>query len=324
MFGPFMMTLGAALAAGCSTEQVPAASQEMVAGKISGEWPHGSAMLRVAYGKRWVAGGEIAANSRGEFQVPSSAGTVVPYLDANHNGKFDRFAEPSGDCHLTKHEWVCSILLRRTTLHRATIIRNDRENDKTYVFWEDFRTDGTRIDDSRLCLTQRCTNLERGPFLSRSGAPVQELSICGEEGFVPQDASLHTPGHNATVRIMQPEKLDVSMRTEPSEPASRELRLHIKTPPIDRVIIWGGSVNHTSGDIKNVYWSSEDANIPIIEDRQGMEARIPFSKIQLCQRDPECEIVVQLLKYWSSPSAPLVSATEYRSTVDVRSRPPGP
>jgi len=87
------------------------------------------------------------------------------------------------------------------------------------------------------------------------------------------------------------------------------------------MLIWSGSLNPRSGDIENVYWSSEDANIPITNVPTIIEARIPLSKIRACQQAPDCELVVQLLKYWSSPDAPIVSATEYRSTVNLRWRP---
>jgi hypothetical protein len=313
--------IGIFVAAGCSAERMPAPDQEMYAGKISGDWPHGNTVLRIAYGKHWVVGGDVAANSMGEFRVPSSARAVVAYIDANHNGKFDRFAEPSGDCQLTDHEWKCSILLQRTTLHRAIMMRNDRHSDKMYIFWEDFRSDGTRIDDSRLCIGQRCTHLDRGPFLSRSKAEVQEFSICENEGVLPQDANIRIPGHSVTVHVAQPAKFDVFMNTQPSKPAGGELRLYIGTPSIDRVLIWGGSLNHQSDGIKNVYWSSEDANIPIIDTQSGIEARIPFFNIQVCQQDPDCEIVVQLLKYWSFQDAQIASATEYRSTLNFRRHP---
>src|SRR5689334_2797976 len=117
----------------------------MVTGKIAGDWS-GTSPLRVAYGRHWVIGGDVAASVRGDFSVPESALAVVAYLDANHNGQFERFAEPSGDCQRVGREWRCSILFQRTTLQRSVTARNDARNDKTYVFWEDFQPDGARVD----------------------------------------------------------------------------------------------------------------------------------------------------------------------------------
>lgn len=295
--------------------------QEMYTGKISGDRPHEGVTLRVAYGKQWVIGGDVAVNSRGEFQVPSSARAVVAYIDSNHNGQFDRFAEPSGDCHLVAHEWSCAILLQRATLHRSITTRNDARNDQTLIFWEDFNANGTRIEDSQLCVEHRCTKLELVPFLTPSIVKSHELSICGEEGPWPQGAVIRRSGQRSTIGIPHPAKLDVSIISETPELRGGELRLSIKAPPCDRVLIWAGSVRAMTGEIEKVFWSSENADLRIVDAPQGIEARIPIPKVQMCRRDPDCEIVVQLVKYWSTLGTPVVSATEYRSTVNFRGSP---
>ena len=309
------------LAAGCSAERAPAADPEMYIGRISGDGLDQEAALRVAYGRRWTLGGDRAADGRGEFRVPSRSRAVVAYVDSNRNSRLDRFTEPSGDCHLISRAWRCTILRQRVTLHRAITARGDARGDQTIVLWEDFDPGGARVEDSRLCLGRRCTSSEAGPFLSHSRAEVQALSMCGPEGFSPQQAEIRRGGQQHPVRIEQPPSLDVWIRTEQPESPDGELRLHIRNPPCHRALIWGGRVDSKTGEVTEVYWSSEDADIRIAEALHGLEARIPPEHVQRCRRDPDCEIVVQLLRYWSTPGDPLVSATEYRSTVSFRGLP---
>lgn len=67
-----------------------------------------------------------------------------------------------------------------------------------------------------------------------------------------------------------------------------------------------------------MYWTSEDGRFEIAEAPGGMTARLPAAEVELCRRDPDCEIVVQLFAYWSPPGAPVVSSTEFRTTVAFR------
>src|SRR5215468_6853271 len=92
------LTFSIWLVAGCRASPTSVAN-EQYSGMILGDWPDGtSTPLRVLYGKHWAIGNEVIAGPKGEFQVPSSANIVVAYIDYNHNGQLDRFAEPSGDC----------------------------------------------------------------------------------------------------------------------------------------------------------------------------------------------------------------------------------
>jgi hypothetical protein len=145
---------------------------------------------------------------------------------------------------------------------------------------------------------------------------IHGFAICGEDGFEPQDAQIRMAGVTSTVRIARPDQLDVRVESE----RRGELRLHIKTTPSDRVLVWGGNVNR-HGDVVRTYWTSEDPGVAIRKDGEGIHAVIPAALASVCDDDPDCEIVVQLLKYWSAPDASLVSSTEYRGSVNFRGRP---
>jgi hypothetical protein len=311
-------------AAGCG-QNAPAAEPAVYAGKISGDWTGGSA-LGIAYGRRWAIAGNTPVGSAGEFRVPSWARAMAAYVDANRNGRFDRFAEPSGDCRLTEHEWSCSIALRRATLHRSITRRAADHHDKTYVFWEDYRSDGTSLDGSQLCVEHRCTSSEPPPFLFHSDAKARLFSICGEEGFAPVDAEVRGLAEKLTVPLARPADLAASVTVDATAApqtgrADADLRLNIASPAVDRVLVWAGHVDARSGETLRVYWTSEDSRFDIADTRGGMAARLPATDVELCRRDPDCEIVVQLLRYWSPPEAPVVSSTGFRSTVAFRGQP---
>jgi hypothetical protein len=319
-----LAAIGLLAAHGCG-QDAPAAGDDSYAGAISGDWRARSG-LRVAYGRHWAIAGDAVVDAAGAFRIPASARAVVAYLDANHNGRFDRFAEPSGDCRLTGRAWTCSIEPRRTTLHRSITRRAGDHNDKTYVFWEDFAPDGSPVPGSQLCVENRCTSLESPPFVSRSDARVQVLSICGESGFAPVDAKVRGLAHELAVPLARPADLAATLTIEAaSDPrngdARGDLRVHIAAPVVDRALVWAGQIDPRSGQALRIYWTSEDGLFELAGASGGMAARLPAAGVEQCRLDPDCEIVVQLLAYGSPPGAPLVAGTELRSTMAFRRLP---
>jgi hypothetical protein len=306
------------LVAGCDGDRAAEDDARTIGGTVSGAraYEHGS--LRVAYGKRWVTGGDVAVDAAGSFQVPQSVRAVVAYVDTNGNERFDRFAEPSGDCELGAQSWTCSLRLQRTTVHRAISTRNGEHGDQTLIFWEDFKPDGGRVEGSQLCVDKRCTQRETAPFVSPSPADVRVFSLCGAEGFADQQAVIRNSAPAPAITITHPAKLDVSIRSEPPERHGGELQLHIQSPAFDRLLVFAGRVSADSGDVSHVYWTSETADIRMTETRGDVEVRIPPALVRSCQQDAACEIVLQVVKYWSDPGASVVRATEYRSTVSFR------
>ena len=280
--------------------------------------PVNAASLYVAYGKHWPLGGVTMVNVDGRFQIPSEARVAVVFVDGSRDGAFDRFAEPSGDCRLLGREWRCSLALQRTTLHRAITTRNSERHDSTYLVREDFLPDGKRTPGSSLCVGSRCAQLNNGPFMKHSDAPIESMSLCGEEGFPPQDAQITSGELKATVKIVQPRALEVSANVERLSQDDGGLRLYFSTPRVDRVLLWAGRVNRESGAIQQLYWTSEQAGVDIAVNQQDVVASVSKQRIDMCLRDPNCEVVAQLLRYWSQPDAALVEATEFRTTIDFR------
>ncbi len=260
------------------------------------------------------------ADETGTFRVPSIARTVVAYVDTNHNESFDRYAEPSGDCERAGNSWTCSLVPQRTTVQRSISSRNEEQGDQTLVFWEDYRNDGARVDSSRLCLRDRCTNDEVSPFVSRSPSKVRMFSLCGAEGFPDEQATIRGSTAATAVSISHPGRLDVTVRTERIERPESGLLLHLDGHRFDRLLVWAGTVGADSGFVKYVHWSSETASVAMIDTPSGVEVRVPSALVQVCETDPACEIVVQALEYWTPPGAAVVSATEYRATVSFRGK----
>lgn len=306
---------------GCGTKDVGEGELDTVAGSIVGNLSGDHAPLRIAYGKRWVIGGDVAVDVKGEFRVPSSARAVVAYVDANRNDRFDRYAEPSGDCELVSQSWTCSLVLQRTTVHRSISTRNADKGDQTFVIWEDYAPDGARVESSQLCVHDRCTELQAGPFVSRSPAQVGMLSLCGEEGFPDRQATVRGSMGVADVQISHPDRLEVAIRGERLQQPEGELLVHVQSPTADRLLVWAGRVNADSGTVTHVHWTSETAEIRMTDTPSGVELRIPSALVRTCEQDPACEIVIQVLEYWSPPGARVVSATESRSTVSFRGKP---
>lgn len=234
---------------------------------------------------------------------------AVAYVDANGNGEFDRFAEPSGSCERSESSWQCQIAFQRTTLYRAITSRGDLENDKTFVFWEDFSRDGRPVADSKVCLDARCTAVDKPPFLSASNAPVRVFSICGAEGFAPQDATIEREHQKTTVRVSRPDA------PRPSVVARHDNGLRIRVgAPFDRVLVWGGDVDPTTGDVRKVYWTSESSPARIERSNAGVSAVVPEQLLTACGKR-RCDIVVQLLAIAHPSNDTLVSETEYRSAI---------
>jgi hypothetical protein len=306
------------LVAGCEAERAAEDDAKAVAGTVSGAHAYDHGSLRVAFGKRWVTGGDVAVDAAGAFRVPPSARAVVAYLDTNGNERFDRFAEPSGDCVLAAQGWTCSLMLQRTTLHRSMSARNREHGDQTLIFWEDFTSNGARVESSQLCVDKGCTQREAAPFVSPSPADVRVFSLCGEEGFPDQQAVIRNSTQVPAIAISQPARLDVTVRSEPPERHGGELQLRVQSPAFDRLLVFAGTVKSDSGEVNRVYWSSETADIRMTETPGDVEVRIPAALVRSCQQDPACEIVIQVVKYWSAPGAAVVRATEYRSTVSFR------
>lgn len=312
------MCFALAVALGClaslsCTRSNPPETDEFAptAGRVSGGW---SAGIRVVYGKRWAIGHDAPVPETGDFQVPSWAGAVTAYVDSIRNGRFDRFAEPSSVCRHERTGWRCQIPHQRATLHRNLSARGDIRGDSTYVFWESYRHDGTRIEPSEFCVEDRCTNPQPSPFLSETAAQVHQLMLCGEEGFARQDAIVRAGSSRSTVPITRPATLEANVHLKRQDD---HLVLQIDAPSVDRIIIWGG-VSNRLGDIQRIYWHSEEGAISIAERGNGLEARIPLHVIERCGRDPRCIVVVQLLKYWAQSDDLIVNSTEYRRVVDLR------
>ncbi len=300
-----------------SCKTPPKSSVGMVEGKVDGNWPNTSS--RVAYGGFWALGGDTAVDAHGNFQVPDTVAVVTAYMDANHNGAFDRFVEPSGACQHNEQGWRCAIANHRATLHRAVSVRDGSRHDSTYVFWEAYHPDGSWDPNSKICIADQCTTLHPGPFLSESNALVNELSICGEEGFAPTNAEIHYLNETSSVPVSQPLDLVASIKTTFDKDA---LRLTIASPAVERILIWGG-VSDKLGEIQKVYWHSEQSANHIVIQRTptGFDVEVPQTSVDICRQDHECVIAVQLLKYWDSVDEHVVSTTEFRTIVDFRSAP---
>lgn len=309
--------VAALLACACRSER-PAANRGEVAGRLTGDWSTAHAARRVAYGKRWSLGGDVAVSASGRFAVPSNARVVVAYVDSNANGHFDRYAEPSGDCLHADSTWSCEIPLSRATLQRAMSSHNGEHRDQTLVFWEDFTKDGDRVEPSSVCVANRCTRLEPSPFVASSPTELRMLSICGEEGFAPQDAAVTSPNRSGTLHIARPAELHVSVRN--SERRGGGLRFNLESPRVDRLLVWAGKLDPKSGVVEQVYWSSENDDVEIVDSAAGFDVSVPARLLQACEGSPACEIVVQAVKYWDHDKD-VVSATEYRTTVSFRGQP---
>ena len=300
----------------CNADRSDDDAAATLAGTIARGIASEGADLRVAYGKRWVIGGDVAADASGAFRVPATTRAVVAYIDANRNERFDRYAEPSGDCELVGQQWTCSLVLQRTTVQRAISHRASERGDQTLVFWEDFYADGSRNDASRLCVGNDCTVAEPGPFVAHAPGDVRMVSLCGEEGFADQQAVIRGAAHPA-VTISHPPRLDVSLRSKREADA---LRVEVEAPSFDRLLVWASTIA-ADGAASHVHWHSESADLEVQELPAGVDARIPGALVRACERDPACEIVIQVLDYYGPRGANVVSATEFRSTVSFRGQP---
>lgn len=275
--------------------------------------------LGVAYGRSWALQGDMAVDAGGIFYVPSSAGVVVAYLDTNENARLDRFSEPSGNCRLRQHVWDCVLRLRGLTLHRAISVRADHMSDKTFVFWEHYDANAVHRSESKVCLEMldgRCTAREESPFANATDSQVNVLSVCGEEGFAPQFASIYDGGEHPAVRIAQPEELEVthSLAWE-GRGRSARLVVDVSSQAVDRALLWAASVDG-EGNIQTVYWTSESADIDIKPTNKGYKVVIPHQQLRACSADPSCELGMQLVKYWRTESD--ASMTEYRFAIGFR------
>lgn len=299
-------SMAIALSAGCSASSD---AHESVGGRLVGEPVGSGATVRVAYGVNWAIGRDVQVDKAGAFQLPQSARVAVAYIDTNGNGEFDRFAEPSGTCDKSEHGWKCSIAFRKTTIYRAIMSRGDVKNDKTLVFWEDFAPNGSAVTDSSICMDQRCTFLDKSPFVTASDTPVRVFSICGSEGFAPQDATISRKGETSRVHVAQPP----SVQPEIEADRNHGLHVHIRSP-FDRLLIWGGDVDPATGDVRKVYWTSESANVRLARSADGADVDVPERLLASCGHRP-CDVVLQLLRVWSHSDDKLVTETEYRTVI---------
>lgn len=307
------MVLGAI---SCGADKASTSHQELYSVNISNNGLQATSKLRVAYGAHWVGSNSVAADSRGEFHVPSFARAVVAFVDVNHNEKLDRFAEPSDDCHLASHGWHCTLDQHKVTVYRVIAARAGAHGDKTHIFWEDYRFDGIRNEESMLCVEGRCTALERSPFFSSSDTRLHGLSICGAEGFDPQDAEVRTLGAISVIPIVHPTNFDVMLKLDQVTPYGA-LRLSIDALPDDHILVWSGSVDKT-GQIAKIFSSSESSGIQVVRRQLGAEILIPSWITQTCYQSNDCEIVMQVLRHWNSPVASTSSITEYRNVIPFR------
>src|SRR5262245_13536475 len=129
------VTLSCIISASCSHDAGTIVGTHTVTGRVVGPWHAGA---QVVYGKRWALGHEVAAAADGTFSIPSWATAVTAYFDANHNGRFDRFAEPNGVCAPGVDGWTCELIEQRAILYRTVTLRETDRHDSTYVFWEDY------------------------------------------------------------------------------------------------------------------------------------------------------------------------------------------
>ena len=323
-----------ALTLGSSCGASPTARVVRVA--ISSPWKAGT---HVIYGRVWALAGDVATNGN-DAEVPQWANAVSAYVDTNGNGKFDRFAEPSGVCERTAEQWDCKILARRSTLQRTLSKRQDEEqHDNTYVFWEDYGPTGRRLDATELCLDASCTTLATSPFLSETDAQIHQLSVCGHEGFAPRDAvvrdSAGSAGANVSVLGASPtaqvvpdhglnELVKIHLEQPPAFDAlihagrgSGQLVVQVGDPGVNRALLWCGITDRESV-LQRVYWNSEDARVTYTKNEHGAEFGVPWEMVSECVTNPKAVVAIQLLKFWPVQVAGLVSTTEVRQTIDVR------
>src|ERR1041385_275467 len=116
----FHVVLACIVSMACSHDAGTVVEAHTVAGRVAGPWHAGA---HIVYGKHWALGHEVAAGADGTFLIPSWATAVTAYFDANHNGKFDRFAEPSNVCALGADGWKCEFIEQRAVLHRTLTMR---------------------------------------------------------------------------------------------------------------------------------------------------------------------------------------------------------
>lgn len=311
----------AATAAACSSSdarQSPLTSAGQISG-LDGEWLAG-AEIRVAYGRRWPLQGDFAVTASGEFLVPASAGVVVAYVDANRNGRLDRFSEASADCQYVRSIWRCEIGARKTTVHRAIVVAKDTSTDQTLLFWEDYGV-GARQTQSSLCIDRGCTESVPNPFLTAAADKVNALIVCGAEGFAAQAAEIRRMekrGSDASVRIAHPPSvaISVSMTSRVAKPSDKALLEIDGVLDSDRVLVWAGHAQYESKNLGKLSWTSEDSDISVKSKGNRVEVSIPIARLNECRGDDGCQMIVQIVRHWAPLDGQMISATEFRTTVD--------
>lgn len=258
----------------------------------------------------------------GTFYTPLSSSVAVVYVDLNNNKLLDRYAEPSGNCELRDNSWLCLPAFKQVTIQRSMTYRGSESNDQTLVVLEDFDLDGTLIADSKICVEHRCTASQDAPFIVDSSAPgtsekLRAFAICGPEGFKPQVATWTRMGRDESVALSRPQELDARLSDVQAD-KSRGLKFHLDIAHFDTIIVWAGSLDPTTRDVAEVYWTSEADDVEVSRDSTGAHVSVPARIFNMCASDTRCEVVVQAVKYWPSNPPGVVSATEWRSTVGFR------
>jgi hypothetical protein len=288
-----------------------------IAGRASaGCTPTAGASLRVEFGKHWALDRGSEVGDTGTFEVPFGYEAVTAFVDLNGNDRFDRFVEPSGVCALTADEWKCEIPRLRSTLHRMISAIAEEPSDSTYIFVEEYDEHCQPHAGASLCAQDRCTEVQASPFFSPSAQLVNFFSLCGADGFAPQDATVTSSQGVSTVRLVRPPDLDAAVT---AEFISGALVARIEASNVDRLLIWAGQQDDR-GMITRVLWTSEDSPVEVARRPDGFEARIPEEQARACVA-PDCIIGVQMLSY--DRSTPLdehaspLRVTERRAVVEM-------
>lgn len=266
-----------------------------------------TAPVRVAAGTSWVlapAALQVEVGADGTFELPHWVGAANAYVDDNENGMFDRFAEPSSPCVLANGQWRCSLVARRTTVHRSTawyhlergIDGASDPQDSTFYYAEAFDSKCRPIADVSLCTDdgRYCSSAELPPF-RRSTAKVQTISMCGEGdvGTVPMTFRTQNGAH--AVLTQQPKVLSVSTRLDY---AQASVSLSIDTGfDVDRVLVWAGNVSPEDHSAGTVLWNSEQSGFEMIGSKRHYVLRIPTDAMTACRQDDECALTTQVLRF---------------------------
>ena len=309
----------------CSQEH-QSLNAPMRSGRVDGPLQE-TGHLRISYGRYWPNGGDVALRADGTFDVPADASAAALYLDHNSNHVMDRYSEPTANCDLRDEQWVCAQPVKQVTVQRSMTSKGHASNDSTFILLEDFDTGGAPVADSKICVEHRCTSSQDTPFMANADigvepAQIRAFSICGPEGFQPQDAQWTSAGLPVSIRIERPPALTAAV-SDVKATAHLGLEFELVAPQFDRLLVWAGHLDPVGGQVLATYWTSETADVVISRSSLGARVSVPPPLYRICASDDSCEIVVQALKYWPSKISgnvqpKTISATEWRSTLDFR------